>query len=108
MHSEMSHLLMPVWQVDFATQQQMENRPYDETIATLHKYKGRWQYGSALGATSSFIPHMDLACKDIPFDQKYWETILLPKLTTFYKDCIVLRLLVQFMYLVFQCAIYNY
>ena len=84
MHSELSHLLMPVWQVDFATWQQMENRPYDETIATLHKYKGRWQYGSGLGPGKELVMLLLLVYyTDFRMDSYFLASLILARTSFF-------------------------
>ena len=63
-----------------------------QTLRRNHRYFAQIQGQMAVGKRPwcDFVIYTThgLSVQRIPFDQKYWETILLPKLTTFYKDCI--------------------
>ncbi len=73
-----------------------------------HRYFAQVQGQMAVGerAWCDFVIYTThgLSVQTIPFDQ---DTILLPKLTTFTGIVLLRKLSVLFMYMVFQCAIYQ-
>ena len=82
-----------------------------QTLRRNHRYFAQIQGQMAVGKRPwcDFVIYTThgLGMQRIPFDQKYWEKILLLNLQPFIKIVLLLRLLVPFMYLLFQCIIYQ-
>ena len=61
---------------------------FKTVINTMHKCKGKWPSESDHGVILSIYNEKGLNVQHIPYDHDFWLNKLLPKLVSFYDNCV--------------------